>query len=210
MSDEIFAYRDRFVARFAKIFRDEGWKADFRKRENYWSFLKSFSDFDVSTSFSGQEIRQLTRTPLVNFSTGLSKPDLNTIAQKIIPPKKGFEALPVIIASFSIKDEIPVMQEDHDAFIRGLSDQIVQWAEAQDVESCIASFARPWETEKQSTHLAALAYVGDFNTLMDYQEMFKRGKRANFYPVIKVEMIDRALDIALDHSTSAGSSSARD
>lgn len=74
------------------------------------------------------------------------------------------------------------------------------WAEAKNIESCILNFANPWETEKQAAHLAALAYVGDFNTLIDYQEMFKRGKRANFYPMIKPEMIDRAVDIALERA----------
>ena len=104
------------------------------------------------------------------------------------------------MASYPIKKEIPALQKDHESFIRNLSDQVIQWAEAQDIDACIGCFAKPWETEKQATHLAALAYVGDFNTLMEYQEMFKRGSRANFYPMIKHEMIDRAVDIALERA----------
>ena len=47
MSDDIFAYRDEFVTQFAKVLKDEGWQADFKENEKYWSFLRSVSDFDV-------------------------------------------------------------------------------------------------------------------------------------------------------------------
>ena len=92
MSDDIFAYRDEFVTQFAKVLKDEGWQADFKENEKYWSFLRSVSDFDVMFVFSGRDIQQLTRIPCVNFSAGLSKSDLNSIQQDIMPPVKGYDA----------------------------------------------------------------------------------------------------------------------
>ena len=50
----------------------------------------------------------------------------------------------------------------------------------------------------QVCHLAALAWLGDFNKLTDYQNIFGRGHRMNFVPMITKEMIDRALEISYD------------
>lgn len=73
MGDDIFTLRDGFVEQFAKVFKNEGWKAKFHENESYWSFLRSLPDFDVTTSFSGQDIQQLTRNPSVSIFAGLSK-----------------------------------------------------------------------------------------------------------------------------------------
>jgi hypothetical protein len=36
--------------------------------------------------------------------------------------------------------------------------------------------------------------------LIDYQQIFQKGKRLNFVPMIKPEMIDRAIDIAVERA----------
>ena len=117
-----------------------------------------------------------------------------------MPPVKGFDAQPAVLAGLKISKHLPMDDADHEDFIKELSHTIIEWAEKQESASLIKRFATPWETEAQTTHLAALAYVGDFNTLMDYQQMFKRGKRANFHPYVKADAIDRALDIALERA----------
>ena len=45
----------------------------------------------------------------------------------------------------------------------------------------------------QVAHLAALAWSGDFSTLLSYEAAFERGYRLNFVPLITVETIRRAM-----------------
>lgn len=81
--------------------------------------------------------------------------------------------------------------------------KVINWGRGLDANQTIrviASSPIPDVGGAQLKYLAALAYVGDFNTLMDYQEVFSKGKRMNFVPMIKPEMIDRALDIALERA----------
>lgn len=134
------------------------------------------------------------------FSAGLSEPELDRIFHEIFPPIKGYDAKPVVLKGLRIQEDISTTKEKQEASISEISHKMITWAGEEDAQLCIQDFAKPWDTEKQTTHLSALAYVGDFNTLMDYQEMFKRGKRANFYPYIKQEMLDRATDIALERA----------
>ncbi|ARS69609.1 DUF6990 domain-containing protein [Sinorhizobium meliloti] len=84
--------------------------------------------------------------------------------------------------------------------IEMVSREAIEWWQAQDnfTEVKALSGPPPDNGQSQLKHLTALAYLGDFSTLMDYQEIFRRGKRLNFVPMIKPEMIDRAIDIALE------------
>lgn len=50
----------------------------------------------------------------------------------------------------------------------------------------------------QLLHLAALAYLADYDTLLDYQKIFRQGQRLNFVPMITSEMIDRAVHIGFE------------
>lgn len=86
--------------------------------------------------------------------------------------------------------------------IKSLSDEIEIWWGAQPIASSLKTMSQPPpETgQAQLYHLAALAYLGDFNTLMEYQSVFSKGKRMGFVPMIKAEMIERALDIALERA----------
>jgi hypothetical protein len=52
----------------------------------------------------------------------------------------------------------------------------------------------------QICHLAALAWKGNLDKLIEYQESFKRGHRLSFVPMITADMVDRALDIAAERT----------
>jgi hypothetical protein len=52
----------------------------------------------------------------------------------------------------------------------------------------------------QLCHLGALAWNGDYSTLLDYEAIFKTGKRLNFVPMITTEMIERALEKAWERA----------
>jgi hypothetical protein len=52
----------------------------------------------------------------------------------------------------------------------------------------------------QLCHLGALAWSGDYSTLLDYEAIFKKGKRLNFVPMIETEMIERALEKAWERA----------
>jgi hypothetical protein len=52
----------------------------------------------------------------------------------------------------------------------------------------------------QLCHLGALAWSGDYSTLLDYEAVFKKGMRMNFVPMITAEMIDRALEKAWERA----------
>lgn len=69
------------------------------------------------------------------------------------------------------------------------------------IENLIDEFAHSCPDKpsmKQILHLAALAWKGDYITLAEYRNIFDRGKRLNFVPMITKEMIDRAMEIAID------------
>lgn len=89
-----------------------------------------------------------------------------------------------------------------DADIEEASNEALAWWLEQDNLATIKALtAPPPDTgQPQLKHLAALAYLGDFNTLIDYQEIFRKGKRLNFVPMIKSEMLDRAVDIAVERA----------
>ena len=86
--------------------------------------------------------------------------------------------------------------------VQSISDEVESWWKVQAIEDAIKSKSQPPpETgQAQLYHLAALAYLGDFNTLMDYQQVFAKGQRMGFVPMIEAEMIDRAVDIALERA----------
>ena len=55
-------------------------------------------------------------------------------------------------------------------------------------------------TMRQIMHLASLAWLADFATLMDYEKIFERGYHMNFAPTINREMIQRAMEIAIERA----------
>lgn len=86
--------------------------------------------------------------------------------------------------------------------IEEIGKEAVAWWKEQDNMAAIKALTAPAPSagQAQLMHLAALAYLGDFDTLMDYQAIFRRGKRLNFVSMIEPEMIDRAVTIAFERS----------
>ena len=84
---------------------------------------------------------------------------------------------------------------------RKMIEEQIESIQKIDMEKVIKDFAancpdRP--SMRQIMHLAALAWMADFNTLTDYQKIFARGHRMNFVPMISQAMIERALDMAFE------------
>jgi hypothetical protein len=88
-----------------------------------------------------------------------------------------------------------------DVHYRKLIQEEVEEVQKLDMEKVIKDFAancpdRP--SMRQVMHLASLAWLADFNTLTEYKEIFQRGYRMNFVPMITQEMIERALEVAYE------------
>ncbi|AJD51763.1 hypothetical protein SAMN02744133_104201 [Thalassospira xiamenensis M-5 = DSM 17429] len=137
----------------------------------------------------------------------LHSDELSKIGQAIFPnkqrtwlPLRAFiEAPQEQEALVSVSDKEEYSAADAEKLIC----KITAWGQAVDVNRTIQNIANasiPNVGGAQLKYLAALAYVGDFNTLMDYQAAFQKGRRLNFTPMIKPEMIDRAVDIALERA----------
>jgi len=95
--------------------------------------------------------------------------------------------------------------DEADSAFRQLLNEEVAAARAMKFEEIMKEFAascpdRP--SIRQLLHLAALAWKGDFDTLMDYEKVFERGHRLNFVPMITRDMIRRAVEIAVDRVAS--------
>lgn len=58
------------------------------------------------------------------------------------------------------------------------------------------SVTLPQPSMPQVCHLTALAWKGNLDKLIEYEESFAQGHRLGFVPMITADMIDRALDIA--------------
>lgn len=125
-----------------------------------------------------------------------------------ISPNKLRDWLPLTVMSDDPREQkVSLSVSDSEDFVYSQAEEIVNelvdWGRNVDVDQTIRAIASspiPNVGGAQLKHLAALAYVGDFNTLMDYQQVFKKGKRMNFVPMITPEMIDRAVGIALDRA----------
>ena len=85
--------------------------------------------------------------------------------------------------------------------IRNISEQVVQWAMEQDLDTALAEWCemptgmpRDWSVQ----HLCALAVCGDVDRLRHYQSSFEKGDCLGFVPDIKKEHIERALKLAVE------------
>lgn len=87
--------------------------------------------------------------------------------------------------------------------VASVNEEMIAWWKAQDNQEGIKAFRTdyvPEVTYCQLNYLAALAYFGDFVPLLEYQEAFKKGNHLNFSQDVDIEMLNRAIDIALERS----------
>jgi hypothetical protein len=90
-----------------------------------------------------------------------------------------------------------------DVHYRKLIQEEVEEVGKLDMEKVIKDFAAncpDTPSMRQVMHLASLAWLADFTTLTEYKEIFQRGYRMNFVPIITPEMIQRAVQIAFDRA----------
>ncbi|WP_434290579.1 DUF6990 domain-containing protein [Celeribacter sp. SCSIO 80788] len=137
----------------------------------------------------------------------LHSKELFGISQRISPNKlmKWLPLTAMIENPPDQQDSLFVLDTEEFTFAQAekLIEKVIGWGRSVDPNQTIRSIASspiPDVGGAQLKYLASLAYVGDFNTLMDYQEIFRKGQRMNFVPMIKPEMIDRAVDIALERT----------
>lgn len=84
-----------------------------------------------------------------------------------------------------------------------LVERTLNLATEEPLESYLARFKveRPdGPSIPQLCHLGALAWSGDYSPLLDYEAIFKKGKRLNFVPMVTLEMIERALEKAWERT----------
>jgi hypothetical protein len=96
--------------------------------------------------------------------------------------------------------ELPSAEHVGNSFSELLSDFLIEVGTMR-LTDLISEFRqnRPDQPSMaQLLHIGALAWVGDFNTLEDYVSTFRRGHRLNFAPMITLDMIQRAADVAAD------------
>lgn len=86
-----------------------------------------------------------------------------------------------------------------DKDVLGLDKEAKAWWEAQDNGLQIKKWSERVGNGgvNQLMHVSALAFLGDFNRLMDYRETFVDGKSPLFVPMITQEMLARAVDVAV-------------
>ncbi len=104
---------------------------------------------------------------------------------------------PIIVSKYSdfVIEKPEITLDD----VRTLSDRMIAWAKAQDIEQGLEKFRNLPTGAKGSLpvcHLAALALAGDKARLQYYQTCFAQGNRLDFVPYITKDMIDRAVQIA--------------
>lgn len=128
--------------------------------------------------------------------------------RQVIAPNKLLDWLPLTALIENPKEQqvfISVLDINEFTYFQAeeIVKRITNWGQKVNVEKTIQEIASNPIGDVgglQLKHLAALAYIGEFITLMDYQDSFRNGNRLKFVPMIKSEMIDRALDIALERS----------
>jgi hypothetical protein len=135
----------------------------------------------------------------LGIGCGVSHKGLSAIARQILgEPARG----PHSFKYDQRRTEVESL-DGADVHYRRLIEEEVEEVRNIDMEKVIKDFAancpdRP--SMPQVMHLASLAWLADFTTLLDYQDIFKRGYRMNFVPMITPEMIQRAVQIAFDRA----------
>lgn len=170
-------------------FRELGWQIAAEGKQDFVLFDKR-DDLIFQVVL---ETRQLTDEQVMRASATASSEEFSRLGKLIMGIGADIRSLCIA----QLQHYAPTLSRDDavqvDAALR-------EWWKKQDIPAAIKAFAEaPGDSAvSQGNHLTALAYLGDFTTLMDYQTMFRDGQRMNFLPMIKPEMIDRALDIALE------------
>lgn len=173
-------------------FKALDWKAHRESRSD--DAVLSLDDGD-SELRAVVQIRQLPSEQKMGLSLSAGSKDMSRIIGAIVGERASHE----ILLQTRLEKRSPEIGLKE---IEDISKEAIIWWRSQDNLAAIRSLTAPPPSTglPQLMHLGALAYLGDFNTLIDYQQIFQKGKRLNFVPMIKSEMIDRAIDIAVERA----------
>ena len=171
-----------YLFEYAKL----GWKTTRSEGEN----IIRLSDGDKILTGVVQLFELLEEIKLV-LSVSASSGEFNKFYEMIFGRPKDMVSLCLTTVTIRSSD---IVQSD----IQASSESAVAWWKKcillKEVEK-LTNF--PNDTGMgQLKHLTALAYFRDFDTLMYYKNEMKQGQLHYFVPMIKVEMINRAIDLA--------------
>ncbi len=176
-----------------KVFAGLGWEAGSDDGDRY--VIRDLGDRRVQMYIEfkrfDEEPKPLTATPFV------STPAFDDLVERIDGTPRHLIPLVGPIGWGDRETKIP--QPINEEVIAGISEEVVDWARAQDLDAVLARLrALPTSSVgiQPLKHLAALADAGDVATLQSYAEAFASGDRLGFVPYITEDYIARALAIA--------------
>jgi hypothetical protein len=191
---------DDFVQQLVSYFQGKDWLLSHDKRENFWTVSRDFDGSSVRFVINNKSVLAPTLTPKLRIAPYLTDIAFSKIEKQIFQSK--IQAEPPIAYTEIVK-AVPELPAAFFSLFAEVAEEVAKWGRSLDLQSCVHELAIkgvPDVGGGQLRHLTALAYLGDFNTLVDYQEMFREGKRMNFVPMITPEMIDRAVNIAAERA----------
>ncbi|MFS8048049.1 DUF6990 domain-containing protein [Rhizobium sp. BR 314] len=193
---------DQFVHQFIEYFQKSGWISTHDKHEDYWEISHDFHGSNVGFVFNSRSVFAPTLNPKVQISPFLTNAAFSKIEKEIFQHASKIQVDPAVAYTKIIKS-IPEYSAEYPVLFKDILQEIEAWGQNLNLQNCVQELATKGIPEVgggQLRHLTALAYLGDFNTLLDYQKIFRKGKRLNFVPMITAEIIDRAIDIAAERA----------
>lgn len=177
------------ISAIKKILEKNNWTS--KKDEVGDTFLElNFSDRILSITPS---IKKLRSANSIGFTPSISTDNFRSIIRQI-------RNTTILIAPLALMQFRPhKINELSEKTLNPIIDEILEWAKSVDINGEITRHAQLPTNSRGAMplrHLAALALLGDTETLQMYRTSFKLGNRLDFVPYISIEMIERALEIA--------------
>lgn len=158
---------------------------------------------DESGIFGRIRISDLPDEQCLKISCYFYNDGFSNIYDKIIYGSPQFDRVGApcrrVLSTTQIRRYFPDITQSH---IVEADRVLSEWWKKQSVSIEVAAKAQSYSEKGNSAayHLAALAFIGDYSTLMDYQKILGKGHRMQFPPYVSLGMIDRAVSIALDRT----------
>lgn len=171
-----------------QAFKDLGWKTG-RDEVGDATCLYSVDGVDLHAM---PGLKKLPNRIIFDAYASVSTMPFSKVESEIYGEKSTH--VPIIVSKYRefVIEKPEITLED----VRTLSDKMIAWAKAQDIELGLKKY-RELPTDAKGIfplhHLAALALAGDKTRLQYYQACFAQGNRLDFVPYITKDMIDRAV-----------------
>ncbi len=164
-----------------------------------WSFRKdSAGSICLCVSRDGEvleaicQFKKTFNCEILSLSLGFCLDEFDEIAEKIYGKKRSR----LYLSQEEIKKSSKIIGVED---VLSLDKEAKAWLAAQDNGLQIKKWSERVASGglNQLMHVSALAFLGDFNRLMDYRESFVNGESSYFVPMITEEMLARAVDVAV-------------